>query len=112
MYRRAPRAAVLEGYTMKIDQTGKVSLQTPTRSTDRTATPAAQSEATSARDDSVKINPAAAQLGQVDQTNDSSVFDSDRVAQLRQAISEGRFSVRSDAIADKLIDSVKQLLSQ
>ncbi|KPC52941.1 flagellar biosynthesis anti-sigma factor FlgM [Amantichitinum ursilacus] len=100
---------------MKIDQTGKVSLQTPTRSTDRTATPATQTDAgevSSARDDSVTINPAAAQLGQVDQANDTSVFDSDRVAQLRQAIADGKFTVRSDAIADKLIDSVKQLLSQ
>lgn len=38
------------------------------------------------------------------------VVDETRVAEIRQAISEGRFSVRADAIADKLMESVKELL--
>ncbi|MBB5190308.1 negative regulator of flagellin synthesis FlgM [Silvimonas terrae] len=103
---------------MKIDQSGKVSLPTPTRSdASRSSSTASQSastqESAGAAQENVTLNPIAAQLGQTDQTgSDNSVFDSDRVASLRQAISEGRFTVRADNIADKLISSVQDLLSQ
>ncbi|MDR3428512.1 MULTISPECIES: flagellar biosynthesis anti-sigma factor FlgM [Silvimonas] len=102
---------------MKIDQSSKVSLQSPARTdASRTPAPATQSasaQATSTAQENVTLNPAAAQLGQADQTGgDNSVFDSERVASLRQAISEGRFTVSSDRIADKLISSVQDLLQQ
>ena len=37
-------------------------------------------------------------------------FNADKVAEIRQAIADGKFSVRTDAIADKLMASVKELL--
>jgi negative regulator of flagellin synthesis FlgM len=37
--------------------------------------------------------------------------DAQRVAELRQAISEGRFKVDADKVADSLIRSVRQMLS-
>jgi negative regulator of flagellin synthesis FlgM len=40
---------------------------------------------------------------------DTPVVDAVRVAELKQAISEGRFKVNADAVADRLIDTVKEL---
>ena len=41
---------------------------------------------------------------------DTPVVDAARVAELKQAISEGRFKVNADAVADRLIDTVKELI--
>ena len=41
----------------------------------------------------------------------SSVVDSEKVAAIKQAISEGRFKVNPEKVADGLIDSVKDLIS-
>jgi negative regulator of flagellin synthesis FlgM len=38
------------------------------------------------------------------------VVDAARVAELKQAISEGRFKVNAEAVADRLIDTVKELI--
>lgn len=40
------------------------------------------------------------------------VFDAQRVAEIRQAIAEGRFQVNPERIADGLVDSVREMLSQ
>jgi negative regulator of flagellin synthesis FlgM len=42
----------------------------------------------------------------------SGAFDAQRVAEIRQAISEGRFQVNPERIADGLLDSVREMLSQ
>ena len=39
------------------------------------------------------------------------VVDSARVNEIRQAIAEGKFKINPDAIADKLVASVKELLA-
>ncbi len=39
-------------------------------------------------------------------------FDAKRVAEIRQAISEGRFQVNPERIADGLMDSVREMLAQ
>ena len=46
-----------------------------------------------------------AQLGQ------APAVDTQRVDEIRQAIRDGRFSINPEAIADKLMDSVKELLA-
>lgn len=40
----------------------------------------------------------------------TSVVDADKVNAIKQAISEGRFQVNHEAVADRLIDSVKELI--
>ena len=39
------------------------------------------------------------------------VVDAARVAEIKQAISEGRFQVNADKVADSLIESVRQMLA-
>jgi len=39
-------------------------------------------------------------------------FDAKRVDEIKQAIREGRFTVNSDAVADKLVASVQELLTK
>ncbi len=39
-------------------------------------------------------------------------FDAQRVAEIRQAISEGRFMVNPERVADGLINSVREMLNQ
>lgn len=43
------------------------------------------------------------------QTGES--FDAERVAEIRQAIAEGRFQINPERIADGLVDSVREMLS-
>jgi len=42
----------------------------------------------------------------------SADFDTARVAEIRQAISEGRYQVNTGKIADGLIDTVRDLLGK
>jgi negative regulator of flagellin synthesis FlgM len=60
------------------------------------------------------VSPLANQLQALEsKLNDVNVVDSARVDAIKQAISEGRFSVNSEVVADRLIASVKEyLLSQ
>ncbi len=64
--------------------------------------------------DTISVSPLASQLQALEsRLNDVNVVDSARVDAIKQAISEGRFSVNSEVVADRLIASVKEyLLSQ
>ena len=44
--------------------------------------------------------------------SEASGFDTAKVEAIKQAISEGRFTINADAIADKLISSTRELLGQ
>jgi negative regulator of flagellin synthesis FlgM len=55
----------------------------------------------------VQLSSLASQL----QASESAVpFDVSRVAEIKQAISEGKFSINANAIADRLIDSARELI--
>lgn len=43
---------------------------------------------------------------------DAPVTDAGKIAEIKQAIAEGRFSVNADKIADGLLDSVRQMLGK
>ena len=61
---------------------------------------------------SVHLGTATAQLRSLESSIASSpVIDMDKVNSIKQAISEGRFQVNSGAVAGRLIDSVKELIS-
>jgi negative regulator of flagellin synthesis FlgM len=92
---------------MKIDNTGKSLASTATRpSASRTAT----SKTTEAKQgENVNINPLAARM-QAEEAG--ATFDADKVAAIRQAIADGKFTIRADAIADKLISNVQELLQE
>ncbi|UXY17079.1 flagellar biosynthesis anti-sigma factor FlgM [Chitiniphilus purpureus] len=91
---------------MKIDHSGKSTLAPVSRNTER-QNEVAKPTVAPAQDESVTLNPLAAQIGQADE---AAPFDSARVQALRQAIAEGRFTVKPEAIADKLLASVQELL--
>jgi len=64
-------------------------------------------KAASASSDDVQLSGLAAQLLA---SGDEQVFDITRVAEIKQAISEGRFTINAGAIADRLIASTKELV--
>jgi len=67
---------------------------------------------TASGDTSVRLGTGSAQLRSMQSSLDNtSVVDKEKVATIKQAISEGRFQLNSGVIADRLIDSAKELIS-
>lgn len=60
-----------------------------------------------ASSDEVQLSALAAQLSASD---DDQAFDAVRVSEIKQAISEGRFTINSGAIAERLIASARELV--
>jgi negative regulator of flagellin synthesis FlgM len=61
--------------------------------------------------DTVEINSVSAQLAQLEKVlSEMGVVDSARVESIKQAISEGRFRIDSDVVADKLLATVREYL--
>ncbi len=61
--------------------------------------------------DKVEINSVSAQLAQLEKVlSEMGVVDSGRVESIKQAISEGRFRIDSDVVADKLLATVREYL--
>jgi negative regulator of flagellin synthesis FlgM len=67
--------------------------------------PVAESEKVHLSDLAARLNQLETQFGQTD-------FDAKKVAEVRQAIAEGRYKVDSEAVADKLLSSVAELLGK
>ena len=66
----------------------------------------AASKSTPAGDD-VRLSSLATQLVASD---DQQSFDAGRVAEIKQAIADGRFTINAGAIADRLIASARELV--
>jgi negative regulator of flagellin synthesis FlgM len=63
--------------------------------------------------ESVRISSVSSQIQAIEAGIDkASGFDLAKVEAIKQAISEGRFTISSEAIADKLIASTRELLGQ
>jgi negative regulator of flagellin synthesis FlgM len=61
---------------------------------------------------SVHLGTGSAQLRKLESSiANSPVIDTAKVNEIKQAISDGRFQVNSGVVADRLIDSVKELIS-
>lgn len=61
---------------------------------------------------SVSLGSTATQLSKMEASMaNAPVVDANKVAEIKQAISEGRFQVNSSVVADRLIQSVRDLIS-
>ncbi len=68
--------------------------------------------ATDSAGTSVHLGSTTAQLRSLESSVSSApVVDAKKVAEIKQAISEGRFQVNSAVVADKLINTVQDLIS-
>lgn len=87
---------------MKIDSnsTKPIGLSRPGSSRAPSAPPPAAAAGTQ-----VDISPASTRLQNVD-----GGVDANRVAEIKQAIAEGRFQINPERIADGLLESVRQML--
>lgn len=81
-----------------------------TTSRGKPAAPGAR-KATAATGEQVDLSSLAARLQEASAAGTAEV-DSARVAEIKQAISEGRFQINPERIADGLIDSVRQMLER
>jgi negative regulator of flagellin synthesis FlgM len=60
----------------------------------------------------VNLSPMSNQVKQAEASlKDVPVVDKARVEEIKQAIAEGKFKVNAEVVADRLIDTVKELLS-
>jgi negative regulator of flagellin synthesis FlgM len=81
--------------------------ETSARTPGAKSSPAAQEPGTS-----VSLGSTASQLSKMEASmSNTPVIDANKVAQIKQAISEGRFQVNSGVVADRLIQSVRDLIS-
>lgn len=88
---------------MKIDNTGKAVGNYPTQPKTVRGPAKPEEAGKAAADESVSINPVASQMTEP-------VFNADKVAQIKAAISAGQYKVNPDAIAKGLLDDVQELL--
>ena len=96
---------------MKIDSSTRTSPLTGN------ATPTARGEKlaaqTSGAQDNVQLSNMSTQIKALETSiGEASGFDAAKVEAIRQAIGEGHFTINSNAIADKLISSTRELLAQ
>lgn len=101
---------------MKIEKTGKPLPLTQVGETgSRASTARAKDSQTSAAENSgtsVHLGSTSAQLRSIEGSIASSpLVDTHKVAEIKQAISEGRFKVNSGVVADRLISSVQDLIT-
>lgn len=99
----------MEASTMKIDNSAKTvgTVQGPAAVARSPAAPVSKA-ASSATDGPTTV--VATAFHSV--AGAEAAFDSKKVAEIRQAISEGRFQINPERIADGLINSVQELLGK
>jgi negative regulator of flagellin synthesis FlgM len=96
---------------MKIDSSIKSVSSGPVSGGGSRAGKGAASTPGSGGGDRVLLSPLSAQLQATESSMaDTPVVDSARVAEIRQAIAEGRFKVNPDAVADHLLQTAHELL--
>ncbi|HNQ00409.1 MAG TPA: flagellar biosynthesis anti-sigma factor FlgM [Bacteroidia bacterium] len=93
---------------MKIDKTlqpvSTVSVNDGKRRTD--ITPAADSE----QENTVHLSSNITKLQNIDSSTNGSIINTTRVQEIKQAISEGSFQINPEVVADRLLETVKELI--
>lgn len=104
---------------MKIDASVKsptssgVKETSPRASKAGTGVPTAAPQGKSGSQDNVRITALSSQLQALESSMDNvPVVDSARVEAIKQAISEGRFKINPEAIADSLLATVNDLMQK
>jgi negative regulator of flagellin synthesis FlgM len=103
----------IEGIALKINNTVKPGAPTKvgSTSTKRTSGGAAKTSRAKGSQDQVDIGPLSSQLQALETSLENvQVVDTARVEAIKQAISEGRFRVNPDVVADRLLTTVKELV--
>lgn len=100
---------------MKIEKTAKPSpalIKGEGKARSPAAKPSGQAPATPSGDARVNLGATSAQLRSMEAgMANSPLVDVAKVAAIKQAISEGRFQINSGVVADRLIETVKDLIS-
>lgn len=98
---------------MKIDKSSSsLPSASVSESTARANTPKAAESPVAPKGVNVSLGSATSQLRSMESNIASApLVDAKKVAEIKQAISEGRFQINSGAIADRLIGNVKDLIS-
>lgn len=95
---------------MKIEGSIK-SVGTPPSAENRPRSQGAGRTPPAGGEDKVELSNLSASLNKADAAIASTpVVDRAKVEEIRQAISEGRFTINAERVADKLIGSVRQML--
>lgn len=90
---------------------GTADVATSTNNTASTSTAASTTATTSNSSSVTSLSTISTQLQAAQAASSSdAVFSTSKVNEIKQAISEGRFSVNSEKVADGLLDSVHDLL--
>ncbi len=94
---------------MKIDKSlqpiSTVSVSDGKRRADITPNPSASQE------NSVHLSQNAAKLQSIDSSSaNGSIVNTARVQEIKQAISEGNFQINPEAVADRLLETAKELI--
>jgi len=76
------------------------------------AAPAQQASTPAPTGSKVELSDLAARLNQLETQFPGGDFDAKKVESIRAAMAEGRFQVSSEAVADKLLASVDELLGR
>jgi negative regulator of flagellin synthesis FlgM len=96
---------------MKIDNSSKpVGLPSPSAAARGPGKGAQSTGAVGADADDFRLSARSAQLQALSGGSPGEVFDAAKVAEIKNAISEGRFKVNPEAVADSLLQSVRELL--
>ena len=98
---------------MKIDGSSRTSALTGNTAPATRGTKPAPQAGRSASQDNVTLSNTSTQIQALETSiGEASGFDAAKVEAIKQAISEGKFTINPEAIADKLIASTRELLAQ
>ncbi len=98
---------------MKIDNSSRTAALTGNTAPATRGTKTAPQATSGRTQDNVTLSATSTQIQALESgISEASGFDAAKVEAIKQAISEGRFTINAEAIADKLIASTRELLAQ